>query len=70
MQKDDRIRLRHMLEAGEEAVAFARGVTRATLDHDRKLTLALLKCAEIIGEAAARISEPARRQCRGFPGPM
>ena len=61
MRKDDRIRLRHMLDAAREAVEFARNSCRKDLDGDRKLTLALVKDVEIIGEAAYQISEDTRR---------
>lgn len=56
MREPDRIRLQHMLDAAHEARAFVGTATRTALDNDRKLTLALLKCIEIIGEAAARTS--------------
>jgi len=67
MSKDDRIRLQHMLEAAEEAVGFARGERREALEGDRKLTLALLKCIEVVGEAAARINEPTKLEYPGIP---
>jgi uncharacterized protein with HEPN domain len=57
MNKDDRIRLLHMLEAAQEAVDFARHETRESLRSDRRLALALIKDIEIIGEAASRISK-------------
>jgi uncharacterized protein with HEPN domain len=46
-----------MLEATQEAVHFAHGRERGDLGRDRLLTLALLKCLEIVGEAAARVAE-------------
>ena len=49
-----KIRLRHMLDAAREAVHFAEGKTRGDLDRDRLLALGLMKCIEIIGEAAAK----------------
>jgi uncharacterized protein with HEPN domain len=49
MPKDDRVRLRHMLDAASEAVEFAKGKTRADLERDRLLVLGLLKCIEIVG---------------------
>jgi uncharacterized protein with HEPN domain len=53
-----------MLDAAREAVHFAEGRTRGDLNGDRLLALALIKCIEIIGEAAANIS----KECRvGFP---
>jgi uncharacterized protein with HEPN domain len=45
-----------MLDAAMEARAFTEGCSREDLDHNRLLALALLKCIEIIGEAASRIS--------------
>lgn len=60
MCKDDEIRLRHMLDAAREAVAFVQGSERGDLEGDRKLVLALVKDIEIVGEAANQISEPAR----------
>ena len=57
---DDLIRIRHMLEAAQEAIGFAVGRSRADLDRDRQLTLALLKCLEIVGEAAARVHDETR----------
>src|SRR5918912_107887 len=60
MPLDDATRLRHMLEAAEEAVGFAAGRTRAELDRERMLSLALVRLIEVIGEAAANVT-PAMR---------
>lgn len=60
MRRDDVIRLRHMLDAAEEALSFARGRSREDLGIDRQLVLALVKEVEIIGEAAYRISQETR----------
>ena len=70
MRRDDAIRVRHMLEAALEARQFAAGVTRQNLAADRKLTLALLKDIEIIGEAAAKISEETRENHPLIPWTM
>ena len=56
MQRDDLIRLRHMLDAAREAVSFVYGKTRSSLDIDRKLELALVRCIETVGEAAANVA--------------
>lgn len=56
MQADDLVRLRHMRDAARDARAFIAGKTREQLDTDKVLRLALVKCVEIIGEAAARVS--------------
>ncbi len=60
MNEHDLVRLRHMLDSAREAVAFAGGENRETLDSDRKLTLALVKSVEIIGEAASKVSQACR----------
>ncbi len=67
MRKDDTVRLRHMLDAAEEALGFAQDRERRDLDQDRKLTLALVKDIEIIGEAAYQISDDTRSRLRNIP---
>ncbi|MCH8913817.1 MAG: DUF86 domain-containing protein [Planctomycetes bacterium] len=64
---DDRIRLLHMLEHAVEAVQMIREHTRADLDTDRKLNLALVRLVEIIGEAATRMSPEVRNRHPGIP---
>lgn len=67
MPGPDAIRLKHMLDAAEEAFAFAAGRSRADLDGDRKLVLALIKLVEIIGEAAAKVSPETRLRHAALP---
>ncbi len=67
MRKHDEIRLRHMLDAAREAVSFVRNRRRGDLDTDRQLVLAVVKAIEIVGEATARVSEPARQQHPDIP---
>lgn len=55
MPKSEWLRLRHMLEAAEEAVAFTAQRQRDELESDRMLSLALVKLIETIGEAASNI---------------
>lgn len=43
MPKDDEVRLRHMLDAADEAFAFTKGKSRPDLDIDRQLALSLSK---------------------------
>ena len=66
-QPDDAERLRHILDAAKEIVQLTRGRSRADLDADRLLTLAIWKLAEIIGEAAGRVSAPLRAQYPAIP---
>jgi uncharacterized protein with HEPN domain len=50
-----------MLDHAREAVAMAQGRTRADLNTDRMLELALTRLVTIVGEAATRV-QPATRQ--------
>jgi uncharacterized protein with HEPN domain len=56
-----------MLDAAREAVTFASGRTAADLAHDRLLALALVKCIEIIGEAASNVSSETRSKLHQIP---
>jgi uncharacterized protein with HEPN domain len=54
---DPELAVRQILTHAREAVEIARGRTRADLDHDRILNLALTRLLEIIGEAATRVPD-------------
>lgn len=56
MTPEDLIRIRHMLDAVKEALAFSKDMSRDDFDNNRMLTLAIIKELEIIGEAASKIS--------------
>lgn len=56
-----------MRDAAAEALQFAAGKTRADLDHDRMLVLAILKDLEIIGEAAGRVSRETTERYTSIP---
>jgi uncharacterized protein with HEPN domain len=64
---DDATRMRHMLAHAEETVQLACGRQRADLDLDRQLNLSLVRLAEIVGEAAARVSPEGRQRCPAIP---
>jgi uncharacterized protein with HEPN domain len=65
----DRERLKHMLDAARDAVAFVQGRKRVDLDTDRMLLHALVHCVQVIGEAAARVSEITRQLHPQLPWP-
>ena len=58
----DRVRLFHMRDAALEAIALVQDKSRPDLNKDRLLNLALVRLMEIVGEAAARISESTRKR--------
>jgi uncharacterized protein with HEPN domain len=69
MQRADHIRLRHMLDAAREATGYVAGKTRADLHGDRMLEHSLVRCIEILGEAAAKVSDETRAACPALPWP-
>ncbi|MBI3752870.1 MAG: DUF86 domain-containing protein [Deltaproteobacteria bacterium] len=67
MQKDDIIRLQHMLDAGREAISFIANKVRNDLDNNRMLVLSLVKDIEIIGEAANKVATEVRDKYANIP---
>ncbi len=67
MFKDDNVRIRHILDAAREAVAFTKGRSRADLDTDRKLNLSLVRLLEIVGEAGRSLSQEFRQEHPDLP---
>ncbi len=67
MRKSDAIRMQHMLDAALDAKAFAQEYGRSDLDANRLLALGLLKCIEIVGEAASQVSSNRRSQHPEIP---
>jgi len=65
----DRVRMRHMLEAGNSVMRFVAGRSRQDLDADQMLVFAVVRGLEIIGEAANRVSVQSREACPEIPWP-
>jgi len=71
MSRDDpNVRLRHMLDYSREAVALLRDRKRADLDSERTLGLAILRCVEIVGEAASRVPADTQQRYPNIPWPQ
>jgi uncharacterized protein with HEPN domain len=67
MLKSDIVRLRHMVDAANEALSFIADKSKSELKTDRALALALVKSIEIVGEAASKISRELRSQSEEIP---
>jgi len=67
---DDNVRLRHMLDNTREAMAIAADRRRADLDGDRLLELGLVRLIEIVGEAAAKVTDDFRSDHPQIPWPQ
>lgn len=67
MPRSDTIRLRHMLDAANEALSFVKGRQKDDLKKNRMLVYALVRSIEIIGEAASRVSAETRMRCPSIP---
>jgi uncharacterized protein with HEPN domain len=59
-----------MLDASREAVASASGRSRDDLDRERIWALGLVKCVEIVGEAAAKIGKEVQARHPQVPWPQ
>jgi len=64
---DDTVALRHMRDHIAEAIELAADQSLDYLDTDRVFALALTKLVEIIGEAAARVSEELQDSYQEIP---
>ena len=64
---DDHTRLRHMLAYAQEAANLTGDHCRKDLDSDRLLRHAMTHIVGVIGEAAARVSEPFRQAHADIP---
>lgn len=67
---DDRIRLRHMLDAARIAVRAAAGHRREDLDDEEDLLVhGLVRLVTIVGEAANGVGDAARAEIPDIPWP-
>lgn len=69
LSAEDRIRIRHMLDAANKARSFVAGRKREDLDDDEQLSLSLQRLVEILGEAAKKVSAEGRAQAPRIPWP-
>ena len=65
--REDVVRVQHMFDAVQKITEFIQARTRADLEIDEKLTLALIRLLEIIGEAAKSISPSFRERYPKIP---
>ena len=68
-QREDAVRLHHMLDAAQEACSFVQGKGRSDLDTDRKLVLSLVRLVEVIGEASGQVSKELQAAHPEIPWP-
>jgi uncharacterized protein with HEPN domain len=64
---DPTVALRQILSHAREAIEISQGKSRADLDSNRLLNLALTRLIEIIGEAANRVPESLRAKYPELP---
>jgi uncharacterized protein with HEPN domain len=65
--ESDLTRLRHMLDAAQEAVELAGGLSEEQLGQERTVSLAVVRLLEVVGEAASRVSAETRRELSNVP---
>lgn len=67
INREDQVRLQHMLDAALEIRQYVQDAKRQDLDHDRKLVHSLVRLFEIIGEAASQVSQELRDNTPDIP---
>ena len=67
MKSEDRIRIQHMLDAAQKAVAFVGNLDFSDFIKDEKLTLSAIRLLEITGEAAIRVSDDLKEEHHDVP---
>lgn len=67
MPLDDAIRIRHIIEAAEEALSFCADMDESDFMADRRTQRAVVQCIEVIGEAARMVTHPTREQIPAVP---
>ncbi len=67
MPRDDSTYLLDMLLAARDALSFTEDLSFEDFVRDRRTQLSVLKSVEIVGEAAAQVSEDARRASPEIP---
>ena len=67
MPRDDSAYLLDMLLAARDALSFTEDLSFEDFVRDRRTQLSVLKSVEIVGEAAAQVSEDARRANPDIP---
>lgn len=64
---NDRERLQHMFDAASDVQLYIKGRRREDLDADSMLRRALVNALQVIGEAAARVSDEGRSRVPSLP---
>jgi uncharacterized protein with HEPN domain len=67
MQRDDKIYIRHILDAARKALHFTANRNREDLNNNEMLAISLVHLLEIIGEAANFVSNDFRKQYPHVP---
>jgi len=70
LPEEDRVRIRHMLDAARSVRRFIAHRRREDLEADEMLAFAVIRGLEIIGEAAGQVSESTRQACPDIPWPL
>lgn len=66
-RRDPMVAVQQMRDHGKEAMELAQNRSRADLDLDRMLNLALVRLLEILGEAARRVPDDFRSRYPNVP---
>ncbi len=67
MKRDIRLYVADILEYMEKAETFTKGLDQSAFAADEKTHFAVIRCLEVIGEAAKNVPDSAREQFPEVP---
>ncbi len=67
MRSDDRIRLKHIMDEAGDVLKFVENLSFDNFSKDSKTVHAVLRAIEIIGEAAAKVSQECKKRHPDIP---
>ena len=68
MREQDRVRVRHMIDAAQAVGRFLHGRTRQDLSTDQLLLFAVVHAVQVLGEAASKVTPARVRHTATFRG--
>lgn len=64
---DDLTRLRHIIDAAQEAIGYVQDISWEEFSISRPLQHSVVRCVEIVGEASSRVSKGLRESNPQIP---
>ncbi len=67
LNRDDIVRIKHMIEAANEAKDILGGMTKENLPNNKTIANAVVRSLEVLGEAASKVSGEFQKEHTSIP---